>query len=303
MGTHMHWLLSVPNTFSLRDTLKRSARFVCPPCHITPTRDQIFRVERLQNGIVFGFDLTQAPAGLIVHTDRHLSGQAIEETSQRVWRMLRLQEDFQLFERIARHSPGLSSLGRVGARLLRGSTLFEDALIAVAAVQRYDGILDDEHVTGIVDRLGDPLPSNPTLHAFPTPQQVLDGASILRGMMPPEAVAEALQVATVFTKDRDAIEDLTQRQVAVAELEAELRHLLRLSPPAMARLMLAIGRYDFIPIDDIACRRLQDYLHTSDTVESEDIHRFFEPWQPWGGLAYWLWDWARVPASDELSLS
>ncbi len=42
-----------------------------------------------------------------------------------------------------------------------------------------------------------------------------------------------------------------------------------------------------------------------DAVEEDGMQsarRYFNRWQPWGGLAYWLWDWPRVSARTGIAL-
>jgi len=296
----MHWLLSVPDTFSLREVVRRSGWFLYPPYHVLGSCDQLQRIETLGTDHTVGLTVYQAPAGLVLQTDPHLSGQEIEEASQKVWRLLRLEENLQAFLRMARRSPALESVSRLGARLVRGATLYEDVLTAAAIAWRVDGTLDRDRVATLVNRLGDPLPANPTLHSFPRPSHVLDNAALLDELFG-AALAETFSwVARVFAEHDRHVEALVRRPISSGELEARLAHTLHLGPASMGLLMLNIGRYDYVPTDAAARYRLKQRLQIADEVSRQDVQRFFEPWQPWGGLAYWLWDWSKVPESDEL---
>ena len=56
--------------------------------------------------------------------------------------------------------------------------------------------------------------------------------------------------------------------------------------------MMYMGRYDYIPTDTRAQQRVGTYLDDPTPATPAAVRAFFEPWQPWGGLAYWLWDWS-----------
>jgi 3-methyladenine DNA glycosylase/8-oxoguanine DNA glycosylase len=313
----MHWLLSTPDTFSLRNTIQRSGWLLYPPFHVHTLGTQLYRVEHLANSPAVGLTLYQAPAGLVLNTDAQLSGQEIEEASAKVWRMLRLEENIEPFLRLARHTENLDSTVRLGARLIRGATLFEDVLTATVAFRTEGDTLSWELVTGLVDRLGDPLPSNPTLHAFPTPERVLHDVPLLDGLLTRSLIDRIQRLAHLFHHQSDEVEALVHRPWSADDLAISLTREFELEAESLGLLMLSLGRYDHIPDDTLAQRRMGRYVRShamSDTTGSElalsdqavadpnAARQFFARWQPWGGLAYWLWDWSRVSASTSVRL-
>ena len=81
------------------------------------------------------------------------------------------------------------------------------------------------------------------------------------------------------------------------ELAAQLAEELMLDTLGAGLLMLYLGRYDYIPTDTAAQQRVREYLQSTETVSEQDIVALFDRWHPWGGLAYWLWDWSKVPTA------
>ncbi len=294
----MHWLLSIPDDFSLREVIRRSGWLLRPPFHVPPLKGQLTRLESLDGENAIELAVSQAPAGLVLQTTARLSGQEVQGASQRVWRMLRLDEDLRPFLRAVRRSEALTSTARLGARLLRGTTLFEDVLTAVGATWEDSLHPSFRLVSALVDRLGTPLPANPTLHTFPNPQRILAGRGLLSDVFSPDLTAQILHVARLFAEDT-TFEELIRCSVATDELAHELRRLTGITPPNLGLLMLHLGRYHYVPTDWVARERLRRYRQlpesSSREIATHDVLRFFERWQPWGGLAYWLWDWSKVP--------
>jgi 3-methyladenine DNA glycosylase/8-oxoguanine DNA glycosylase len=297
----MHWLLSTPDTFSLRGAIQRSGWLLYPPFHVHTLGTQLYRVERLGTTAAVGLTLYQAPAGLVLNTEAQLSGQEIEEASAKVWRMLRLEENIQPFLRLARHTDALEATVRSGAQLIRGATLFEDVLTATLATRTERDSLSWNLVAGLVDRLGDPLPSNPTLHAFPTPERVMQDAALLDDLLPGPLTDRVQTLASLFHQQRDEVEALVQRPWSADDLAVSLMGTFQLEAESLGLLMLSLGRYDHIPDDMLAQRRMSRFEGSSAT-DPEAARRFFARWQPWGGLAYWLWDWSRVSVSTGMNM-
>ncbi len=298
----MHWLLSTPDAFSLRSAIQRSGWLLYPPFHIHTLGTQLHRVEHLSTNAAIGLTLYQAPAGLVLNTETQLSGQEIEEASAKVWRMLRMEENCEPFLRLARHTEYLDATRRVGARLIRGATLFEDVLTATMATRTDRDTLSWELVAGLVDRLGDPLPSNPTLHTFPTPERVLHDTDLLEDLLARPVIERVEQLARIFHQQTDEMEALVQRPWSADDLALSLTRVFSLEAESLGLLMLSLGRYDYIPNDTLAQRRMGKVQDSDAETDPDAVRRFFERWQPWGGLAYWLWDWSRISASTGVKL-
>ena len=290
----MHWLLSVPDTFSLREVIRRSGWLLYPPFHVQALGDRLLRVEHLGEETTVGLTVYQAPAGLVVQAEPHLSAAEVEEASQKVWHMLRLDENIEPFLRAAQHHEALKSVKRVGARLVRGVDLFEHVTVATLATWDPHGMPQFGRVAGLVNRLGFSLPRNPTLHSFPTPERLLVGAESLHDIFTPHIVTRLTRIAQRFAAQPARIDLLVRQPIGANRLAARLTEELLLDGVAVGLLMLYLGRYDYIPTDSVAQRRVGQRLPEDAPVSEQEIVALFDRWHPWGGLAYWLWDWSKV---------
>lgn len=299
----MHWLLSIPDTFSLRNTIQRSGWLLYPPYHVQTLGTQLSRIEQLGTNEAVSIALYQAPAGLVLNTEAQLSGQEVEEASAKVWRMLRLEDNFQPFLRLARHSAGLETTARTGARVIRGATIFEDTVTAALVTVTNRDTLSWELVGSLVDRLGAPLPSNPTLRAFPPPARVLRTDALANDSLPPVTVERVIHIARIFHEAAEEVNNLLQQPLSADNLASALTDLLKLPAESVGLLMLKLGRYDYIPDDDLAQRRMLKYGALGEEDEPQDARHFFSRWHPWGGLAYWLWNWSHVSTRASVALN
>lgn len=287
----MDWILTIPSDFALDALLRRSEWLLLPPFAVNYAQGELHRVEHLRSGKVVTLTLSEALGGMHLRVNERLSGGETEEVSRKTWRMLRLGENFASFLALARGDPTLNRCVRRGVRFLRGVTLFED-LVKALILGNSPRQWGSQRVAWIVDRLGDPLPSNPTRHAFPTPAQLLSHRHLVLEILGPELGRNFLNVVEYFQSDEEQLEDLLQARHSVEEITATLNRLPSMSSCALALTMLALGRYDYLPIN--ACAR-QGFDHGEQPPSSEPdrLRTAFEPWQPWGGLVYWLWDWSE----------
>lgn len=296
----MHWTLTVPDSFSLSQIIRRSLNcgqfpLLQPPFSVNRTKERLNRVERLQSGNTIYLILSQTLAGLVLQTDERLTGTDTEEISQKTRRMLRLGENLQPFLDVARHTPGLETTLHNGAHILRGATLFEDVIKAVILTQE-EKARQGQRITWIVDRFGDPLPSNPTRHAFPIPQQILWGNEVVEKVFTPDIAGKLIRVAEGFHTEGERIEVLAEEKHTTEALATELAQRLDLGPEPLGLVMLSLGRYDYIPT-----RCIQQHTRSVDKGARgapRNMHAMFEPLQPWGGLACWLWDWSAADTTD-----
>lgn len=288
----MHWILTVSESFSLDKVLARSAQLLCPPFSVSRKEATLHRVERLDAGHTVELSISQTSAGLVIHTDARLDGKENEEISQKIWRMLRIGEDVRVFLDSARHTPQLAAAARDGALQLRGATLFEDVVKAMFLIFSSEKNYA-QSVGWLVDRFGDPLPSNPTLHAFPTPRQLFGEAAFKEKLWGPALEQRLYRIATFFHTQKSKSEAWFAPRLSLAAFEANLRQLLDLADEEIGRAMVYLGRYDYVPVDARARQRVGDYLGDGSLATPEQVRALFERWQPWGGLAYWLWDWSN----------
>lgn len=307
----MHWTLTVPDSFSLPQIIRRALnseqstleqfRLLQPPFSVNRSKERLNRVERLESGSTVSLTLSQTPAGLIVNTEERLSGKDTEEISHKTRRMLRLGENLQPFLDIARRIPSLETTLHNGAHILRGATFFEDVIKAIILTQE-EKVRQGQRITWIVDRFGDPLPSNPTRHAFPTPQQLLSGDGVLHNTFSAHIAGKLTWVAEKFGTEAEHIETLVQGGLPPDTLGYELAKLFKLESETLGLVMLGLGRYDYIPVTPC----IQRPAHSSGRGRRDaprDTHTMFELLQPWGGLACWLWNWSSANSANTNTLT
>ena len=292
----MHWILSSPNNFSLTRIIRRSQDFLLPPFGVNQAQEQLERIERLSSEHTVALMISQVPAGLHLEVHQHLTGAETEEISRKTWRMLRLGENFTPFLLRAREDPLLRRCVRQGVRFLRGATFFEDlvkALILTHSPQDWGA----QRIAWLVDRLGDSLPSNPTRHAFPTPQQFLWNQTLSNEILGRTLGQTLHAMAERFRSHGDKFEALIQRPLPLKTVETCLARLPGLDNGTLSLAMLALGRYDYLPtaLHTPQARNPGGSRGTA-SAGSEEILARLRPWQPWGGLVYWLWDWTARPA-------
>lgn len=296
----MRWILTVPDTFVLTRVLQRSRWLQQPPFAQEQSSEHLRRVERLLSGHAVVLTVSQASAGLILEINERLKSKDVEEISHKTWRMLRLGEDLQPFLNLVHQTPELGATRRYGATLLRGATLFEDVIKAVVFTKGKKSQLG-QRAAWIVDHFGDPLPTNPTRHAFPLPEQLVTKQSALNNVFEPAVAEKLAHIAAIFHTQAGQIKALTDPRYDLEHLAEGLTQLVHLDDAELGMVMLSLGRYDYIPVDRTAQEHVGQYIENR-VAGPHDIRALFEPFQPWGGLAYWLWDWSLPPAGNGATL-
>jgi len=290
----MHWRLSTKGPFSLRKTIRQSSWMLHAPFQIIQMGSQLLRIERISREKIIPVVFAQSNQTLIIHTTSNLSGSEIEELTKRTRRMLRLSEDFKPFYNLIYTKPVLHNQDFSNPVHLRGSSLFEDIIRATTLAWDIEGTVDANKYTWLVDHFGDPLPSNPTLHAFPEPTQILEEQEAIIDQFQPSIGDTIIHVANIFETQPGTIDSILEQQIPSSALSEELNHLLHLDDAPLSQVMLSLGRYDYIPTDPLAQARWHRFANQYSGPQPADIRQHFEDWQPWGGLAYWLWDWQPV---------
>ncbi len=278
----MHWILSVSETFSLKNVLLSSRWLLLPPFSANAALERLYRVERLETGHTVALTFSETPAGLIIHSNQRLVGKETEEISHKTWRMLRLSENLQPFHEQAQRHNALIPLAQTGARLLRGANFFEDVIKGLLLTWKTEA-WGAEQIHWLVDRFGDPLPTNPTRHAFPTPEQFLWNEHLLREMPAPALALQLIKVAESFLLQAETIQRAIQPELPTGEVVATLQNLLALDARALGFVMFSLGRYDHIPDSDGAATDDRTAL-----PPIADIRESFPDWSRWGGLICWL---------------
>lgn len=290
----MHWILTTTDTFSLRKTIKQSSWILHAPFRTTHTGDQLLRIERITSHKTVAVVIAQQNQSLVIHTSSNLTGIEIEELTKRARRILSLGENFKPFLNLIKTKPLPIKESIISPTILRGATLFEDVIRATALVWYPEGHFDAYRYSWLVEHFGDPLPSNPTLHAFPNPGQILQGQQTVRDKLNPAVGSAIIHVANVFESQAYKIGAMLNKRIPSLDLSDNLKQLLHLDDTPLSQVMLSLGRYDYVPTDRLARERLSRYWNLEIKPSPVDVLKHFESWQPWGGLAYWLWDWTPV---------
>ncbi|HHS96486.1 MAG TPA: DNA-3-methyladenine glycosylase 2 family protein [Chloroflexi bacterium] len=299
-GVYVRLALSACAPFSLRAIVASHGWARLSPFFLEPQTAALGRIERLGTGRVVELLVREARDGVTVETPDRLDGFEREEVARKVWWMLRLGEDLTPFYEAIRDEPRLAHLEREGlGRILRSPTLFEDVVkVLLTTNTTWDRTV--RMVEALVARYGDPLPSDPSRHAFPTPAQLAaareeDLRAIGIGYRAPHLLDLARRVAG---GELD-LEQLKDGNVPAPRARRLLRDLPGVGEYATALLMVLLGRYEAIPVDAVARRRVAEEWYGGQPVGREEVERAFERWGRWKGLVYWWWPWPRDEGSEE----
>jgi hypothetical protein len=220
----MHWLLKTENVVTLRERLSHSSWFFHPPIYVDPEYRYLFRVERLGEGRTVLYKLLQHSSGIAIQCETELDGDERRFINRRVWRMLCPDN---------------------GCAFLRGTTFYEDLLTAQVTV--WHPTPDYDNLIHIVDRIGDPLPDNPTLHAFPEPHQIVRSPQSLNQIVGSVSANRVLCIAQRHSFYEQKIEIWLREEGELSLLSSRLKRLLGLSPQSLDVLLAQLGRVDGLP--------------------------------------------------------
>jgi 3-methyladenine DNA glycosylase/8-oxoguanine DNA glycosylase len=296
----MRWTLPARSPFSL-SAVKRSHGWIqLAPFGADDQAGGLTYVQRLGSGQVVQMLVQEAAGGVNVEVDHPLSVPEREELTHQVRWMLGLEQEYAAFYARARQEPKLAHVEeRAQGRLLRSPTLFEDVVKTILTTNTaWSGTI--RMVEALVSQFGDPLPGDPTRHAFPTPDQVAAaGEETLRssarlGYRAPYVLELARDVAA-GTLDLDS---LKSTDLPTPQLHKQLLAIKGVGQYAAASLLMLLGRYDFLPIDSWALKLVSHEWYAGEPVGRAEVEAAFERWEEWKGLAYWFWDWSYTGEAE-----
>jgi len=260
----------------------------------TPT---LHRVERLPRRSVYRLAVRPARRGVVLQvTGRDATeAEVLAPLAVRMRRALRLDEDLSDFHRLCRLEPALRPIARLGmGRLLRGTTLFEDIVKAIAWTNTtWRGAVS---MIERLARLGSRYPGEPRLRAFPTPEQLLaTGERGLReraglGYRAPYVIALAEQVAT-GTLDLEAFA-ASAPALDSAEVAHTLAAIRGAGPATVAYGLMLLGHYDRPAIDSATLRFASEAFHGGRPTTIATVRRRFARYGRWAGLVLWFRQWS-----------
>ena len=259
----------------------------------TPT---LHRVERLPSRSVYRLAVGPAPRGVVLRvTGRDATeAEVLAPLAARMRRALRLDEDLADFHRLCRLEPALRPIVRLGmGRLLRGTTLFEDLVKAIAWTNTtWRGAVS---MIDRLGRLGSRYPGEPRLRAFPTPEQILAaGEQRLRdraglGYRAPYLIALADRVVSGALD----LQALSTRgpSIASADVARTLASIRGAGPATVAYGLMLLGHYDHPAIDSATLRFAREAFHGSRPTTIAQVHQRFARYGEWAALVLWFRQW------------
>jgi 3-methyladenine DNA glycosylase/8-oxoguanine DNA glycosylase len=262
------------------------------PFRFDEDRGTLSYTDRLSNGRVVDYLVSEAPGGVQVETPARLGAAERAEIASTVSWMFGLDQDFSAFYKAARHEPKLRKARRMAhGRVLRSPTFFEDVVKTIlttntlwAATRRMN--------LNLIASFGEAR-SGSDSKAFPRPERVAAaGPAALRekvrvGYRAP-AIHEVAQRASSGELD---VEGFKTSTLPTLELRKELLKIRGVGPYAAANLLMILGRSDFIPIDTYAMKMVSHEWHRGRPVTAKQVEKAFRQWGEYKGLAFWFWDW------------
>lgn len=282
-----------------RRTIHSHGLVTLAPNAVDDVADVLRMPMRLASGRSTVVELRAGPLGFAaVATSGAQRGAAFAgEITQRVRRVLGLDDDFAPFYAKAATDPALAWATRGAGRFIRSATAFEDVVKTIlttncawSATIRMAGAL--------VTHLGAPVDGVSGERLFPTPQALANASEawyrdIARtGYRGPYLRAIAKSVAT-GALDLDAWAASSPAEVSDAEMEGRLLALPGVGPYAAAHILMLMGRYPKLVLDSSTRPR---YARISGTKPRSDkpIVKRFKPYGRFAGLAFWCYvtrDW------------
>ena len=207
-------------------------------------------------------------------------------TVDRLRHMLRLDEDLSGFYELARADPGLAWAAAGAGRMLRSPTVFEDVVKTICTTNcAWSGTV--RMVTALVEHLGEAARGGG--RTFPTAAALASaGLDFYRDVARAGYRGAYLHtLAEQVASGELDLEELNDRALADAEVEARLLALPGVGPYAAAHVMLtSLGRYSRLVLD--SWTRPTYAALTGRKASDTAIARRFRRYGEFAGLAFWL---------------
>ena len=280
--------------FSLRAVARSHGWFSLRPYSWDDGAGRLSFVGRLGSGRVVEIVIQESASGVRVRVDDSLSEPEWGEIADQVTWMLDLDQDLSTFYDLARKEPKLAHPEeQAQGRILRSPTLFEDSVKTILTTNTsWAGTI--RMVAALVSQYGVPLPSDPSRHTFPSPdelaattEQMLRSETRL-GYRAPFVLELARSVASGILD----LESLRDPSIPTPELRTRLLAIKGMGEYTTASLLMLLGRYDFVPVDSMAIKRVSHEWYDGKPVGRGEVEQAFEQWGEWKGLVYWFWDWS-----------
>ena len=289
----MTFTLTPPASFSLPAVVRSHGWIQMSPFSETPDHGLSYII-RLNTGKVLRFEVHAIGDTLRVDSTELLLEPEQTELSRHITWILDLEQDFTEFYALARDEPKLARMvERKAGRVLRSPTLFEDVvrtLLTTNTLWKHTLRMCRE----LTSRYGDPLPCEPELYAFPTPENLarVDEPTLREGCRMGYRAPYVTELSQRVTSGELDLETLKTSQLTTLELRNELMTIKGVGGYAAANLLMLLGRYDYVPVDSWALKVVSNEFFNGEKVTPKQVLETFVRWGKWQGLAYWFWDWS-----------
>lgn len=289
----MRLTLSACPPFSLHAVVHSHGWVQLPPFAIDPNNGTLTRIELLHSGRVIELCISEAVGGASVEARERVTGAEREEIARKVWWMLNLGQSFASFYTLAREEPGLAHMEEQAlGRILRSPTLYEDTVKTILTTNTsWSGTI--RMVEALVSTYGTPLPTDPSRHAFPSPQQIASSEEEeLRRLGLGYRAPYILDLSRDVVSGRLDLEALKEDRLPTSDVHRRLIDIRGVGGYAAANLLMLLGRYNFVPVDSWARSVVSREWYGREPIGNGEVEAAFERWGPWKGLAYWFWNWS-----------
>jgi 3-methyladenine DNA glycosylase/8-oxoguanine DNA glycosylase len=293
----MHITLTARQPFNFHSVVYSHGWMQLAPFHYDEIAQTLSYVDRLANGRVVEYCISETPEGVNVDVLGRLGKAEQAEIARKVEWMFALDQDFSAFYKAARLEPKLKRAKKLAhGRVLRSPTFFEDVLKTVLTTNTLWAATKRMNLN-LIAAFGDPLtsssPGTEVRRAFPTPGQIAAASDdILRETVRVGYRAPAIyELAERVTSGELDVEAFKTSTLPTLELRKELMKMRGVGPYAAANLLMILGRSDFIPIDTYALKMVSYEWHRGRPITAREVDKAFVKWGEHKGLAFWFWDW------------
>lgn len=212
------------------------------------------------------------------------------EILQAARHVLRLDEDLSSFYGLVADDPDLSWVAGGAGRMIRSQTVFEEVLKTLCTTN-CTWSATERMVGTLVSELGEPALSGGA-RAFPTPQAVLDAGvgflhDVVRAGYRAPYIKKIAEEVVDGSLDLETLGTASAEEISDDEVADRLLALPGVGPYACSHIMMMLGRYSR-PILDSWTRPTYARLVGRKKVSDAAILRRFKRFQPYSGLAFWL---------------
>jgi 3-methyladenine DNA glycosylase/8-oxoguanine DNA glycosylase len=287
----MNLTLTARRPFNFLSVVNSHGWIQLAPFRFDVNSQNLFYTDRLPNGRVVEYRITESSSGVKVQTDS-LNKTEKNEVKEKVTWMLGLDQDFSSFYKVAGKEPKLRNAKKLArGRVLRSPTFFEDVVKTILTTNTLWGATKRMNLN-LIDAFGDPVTDSDS-KAFPAPDRIAASSpEVLREAVRVGYRAPALhQLAVQVASKQLDIESFKISSLSTLDLRKELMKINGVGPYAAANLLMILGRHDFIPIDSWALKVVSNEWYRGRPVTPKQVEKRFEKWGEYKGLAYWFWDW------------